>query len=434
MFFLNLGFQWRIPELENIGDQGVCIGAGDVNARAALTRSGREALPPPEKRLFDPQMYLRELDYSSSEPRVKRLATYPWLNPDVPTYEEVQGIREWENQIAEGLPDAWPCPIPRDPGLILTRLSDCLDFQAEFGVACLIVPVPTVKHPQTDFLSAARWIDLGLEVASDYDLPVYATLAIADICLDHRGADRADLLDIIVDQIGARQELDGVYIVLEQTGSADSSDYLISSNVAWALLRLCHDLGQKASLEVAVNYVDVFGLACIAAGAESFCAGPTTKAGRFCLSDYESRGFGAYPRFYSHSLVLDLLPERDIEQKIAAARLLRLIGQDETSHSQSLFEALRAGEDVADVFEWREERNNTEASRSHYVELVVRATEELARADDKITAIMTWLQDAERDAGYLAQRFSDEPLSADHRHIRAWRAAFENFLDQYNLS
>jgi hypothetical protein len=47
---------------------------------------------------------------------------------------------------------------------------------------------------------------------------------------------------------------------------------------------------------------------------------------------------------------------------------------------------------------------------------------------------LKWLQDAERDVAYLNSRFKNAPLDDDGRHVQAWRAAYESFIDEFGLA
>ena len=85
------------------------------------------------------------------------------------------------------------------------------------------------------------------------------------------------------------------------------------------------------------------------------------------------------------------------------------------------------------VPEWQEQINNVSSSSGHFLERIYSASNEMESSQDKISFTLSWLQDAERDANYLANRIEDDPLSADHRHIAVWRSAFEHLIDQYQL-
>lgn len=433
MLYMNLGFQWTMP---NVAGIGACVSAQGVHYPLVLDRA-KENLPASRNRIFDPQMYMRELDFDDNEAIAKRLATYPWINPEVPDYDGSQSVTSWTEEISAEVKESWP-PLLPDPTTDFEEsrsiLNAAMELQMRFGVHALIIPSPLIRSVETDFSLEAAWIDRGLEVLPQQnDRPVFATLAISDICFQDHGHNTLEFLETLTDQISARSQLAGVYIVLEQY-VAGPSTYIIDSHVAWSLLNLCHDFSKKANFGVFVNFTDVFGLTCLAAGANAFCSGPTTKGRRLCFADYLQRGGGgALPRFYSHSLIQDLLPERDVENKITEHRLLRLLHDDESGQSEVLFEALRTGQEVKLVGEWQERINNTQSSNAQYMEVVARATSDLLAEEDKITAVLNWLQDAERNSSYLSDRFDTDPLRSDSRHIRAWRSAFERYISDYDL-
>jgi hypothetical protein len=212
MFYLNLGYYWQVPE---IGEHGVCVGAHGVDSPGALTTDRRDRLPIPDKRLFDPQLYLRDLDLQDSESVVTRLATYPWFNSSVSEYSDNQTVTDWKKQVTEALQGRWPCELPDGNRDAVYRIIEaCLAFQERFGVGRLIIPASMSRDPESDFSCESAWIDIGLELAADnFDLPVYATLGISDTCLMHRRPNENELLKIVVDQIAARTELSGVYLI-----------------------------------------------------------------------------------------------------------------------------------------------------------------------------------------------------------------------------
>ena len=430
MYYSNLAYKWGVTW--PVGE-GVCVAAWGVNSAQAFARDTLDPIAEPDSRIFDPQLYLLTLEYPECDRAVRRLSTYPWINPNITPYDEGVSITEWEDQETEQILTEWPYALPQDRAEILERSRRCIEFQIEFGVNSLILPSPLLSDQESDYSYELDWLDAGIEaVPDDCDLPIFATLAISDNCLVHRVPADNELLRSFVDQITAR-DIDGLYIVLEQSVGG-STTYLRDRNVAWSLLSICHDVGVRSDLQVIINYADAFGLVCLAAGASIFISGPTTRSRRLCLSDYESRGGGgAFPRLHSSSMLIDLLPERDIQNKILPARLIRLISLDRTSYSAPLIDALSAGHPLATIPEWHERVNNRTASDGHYQEVIARKAEESINADDPISSTMAWLQGAESNAGYLATRFEDDPLSFDHRHISSWRSAFEQFLSQYSL-
>jgi hypothetical protein len=431
MFYTNLGYRWIIY---GTSGEGTIQGAWGVNSVSALSREGRDQLPPAQNRFFDPQLYLAGLDLDDCDRAVARLATYKWVNPEVDAPSDGESLSDWEDRIARSLAGRWPLTLPTDSAAIDERVGECLAFQQQFGVRALILPGPLTSDPESDYSVECGWIDSGLgAVRPEWELPALATVALSDTCLTHRPPERNELLQAIVDQVAARP-VSGVYLLLHRAAPTDTP-YILDGNVARSLLSLCHDFGARAGKTVLVNYVDVFGLACIAVGATGFATGPTSKARRLCFSDFASRGGGGpLPRLYSHSLLMDLLTERDLEHKLAAQRLLRLIEGDETPESAALFAALRQGTPVSALPDWQERVNNVRASSAHFQVRVENATRELAEAASRPLAALNWLQDAERNAAFLSRRFDDDPLTADDRHPAVWCRAFEETVDRCQIA
>jgi len=430
MYYSNLGYAWGVPW--PVG-HGVCISAWGVSAATAHARDNLDEIANHSNRFFDPQLYLSNLEYPDCGSAVRRLSTYSWINPEIPPQEDGESNTNWEERVINTVGTEWPLSLPTIREEIAERSQFCVDFQIDFGVRAILLPSPLTIDQESDYSQELMWLDEGLKVIPDgCDLPIYATFAISDNCLIHRTPTENDLLQTIIDQITAR-EVDGVYLVIEQSG-ADDSPYIRNRNVAWSALSICRDIGVRAEKDMIVNYLNTFGLPCLSAGADIFISGPTNRARRLCLSDYLSRGGGgALPRFHSNSMIVDLLPERDIENKIYPANLLRLLEQDRTRYSDSLLTSIANGSGIALVPEWRESRNNRAASDAHYQEIIINASNEINESANPIYATLEWLQNAERDASYLASRFEDDPLSFNHSHIAAWRSAFERFISQYNL-
>ena len=423
----NLGYHWAGYSLTKYG---VCIPASAMSSAALLARD-MSSLPPREGRLLDPQLYLSGLSADDSVLSVRRLASYRWINPAVVSCAPSQTPSDWERTIETTLPECWPPQVSCDAAEKSVRAQACLQFQRDLGVRALVLPCPLTTDPRSDYSAEMEWLEAGLRaVPNGNDDPVWATVALSDACLIHDEPPSNDLLQIIVDQVSATA-VDGVYVVLEQTVAGDSP-YISDARVAWALLELSYYLGARAHKTVMVNYADVFGLACVGAGASWYAVGPTVKGRRLHLPDYQARdGGAAYPRFHSHSLIMDLLPKRDLEERLRASRLLRFVASDRTASGRLLLEALERGDDADSVADWQERLNNCSSSRRHYMELVTDRTDELVTSADRSEACLRWLQDAERDSSYLASRLARNPLTAEHRHVAVWRSAFESFLEEH---
>lgn len=413
MFYLNVGWFWgRIPDP---GPQGVVVNACGVDAPGAVRRRADVSLP--GEVLFDPQLYLLALSPDSASKTCVRLASYPWFPCEC-----------LDDDAHDHIVEQWPSEIPEDQISELTR--EAIEFQTSFGVSKILAPSPLTTSPTSDLGQEMRWLDSGLS-ENNAEIPLLATFAVSDTCIADPRLEDNQLFQIAIDQFTAREELSGVFLVIEN--SHGESNRIIQTPVALSILEFCHNVGKEAGKEVIVNYADNFGIACIAAGASGFASGVFTKEKRLNLEDFSERGGGGlFPKFYSHSTIGDYLTERDLE-RVRDHRLLRLLEDDRTLASAALFDVLVAGGHVSGIPEWRESRNNTSGSIAHFVELTRSKTIEITdgNAEEQMRAVLTWLQDAESRTNYLIERFSDDPLSLDARHVQAWRSAFEQYLARH---
>jgi len=428
MFLMNVGWKWSIvPER---GPHGVIFNASGVDLESALRRERPSGLP--DEVYFDPQLYLLSLPYDTAPRTCRKLATYPWFPIETPDFDSGEvSIRDWIENVGEAISERWPPVLPSDSDTINNVIRQSIDFQQQFGVSEIILPSPLTNFPESDLSVEMTWVDEGIRVASTIDKPFLVTFAISDACLLHVDPSDNQLLQLAIDQFTAREEIPGVYLVIEH--SRGESNRIVHARVAWALLEFCYYVGKSAGKKVLVNYTDTFGLACLAAGAKGFASGLSTKSKRLHFEDFVERGGGgAFPKFYAHSTICDYLPERDLE-RLRDLHLLRLIQNDRTPASSSLFDVLTSEGSVGSIPEWRESKNNLSGSRDHFIQRVRTAVDEIngKSENEKREIILAWLQDAERTVNYLNERFSDEALYDDGRHVRAWRSAFESFLNQH---
>ena len=209
-------------------------------------------------------------------------------------------------------------------------------------------------------------------------------------------------------------------------------------DVARALLELSYNLGQLQEKTVVINFADVFGLVCMAAGASAFGSGYTTKERRLSFDDFIQRGGGmALPRYYSNTLIGDFYSERDIN-KIVKLKLLRYItGDIKTTHSRSLMDALSRKIKISTVQAWKETRSNTATAARHRVDCLVEQANVLGAIDNfenRLTEMFAWIQEAESKMEYLKSRLKDDPLNEDGRHLSVWRKAIEEFSEANEIN
>lgn len=401
MFLYNAFWKWNSSD--PVDPDGVVIHA------AGCPRENAERRPSPASRsgfvLFDPDAYLWALDPTDCHRAVDNIETYPWVPPL----------------------DVRSNPSSMSDEAVLRTLRESAAWQEARGASRVILPTPLVSDPSGPIDEFVRWMDLGLRIAPELGRPALIALGLSDVAV-------ASQLDTVLDQVTAR-DIHGVYAFVETSRSSGS--VAVSQEVARALLMISHFVGQRMAREVVVNFADVFGLACLAVGARAYVGGYERKARRLDFQHFEEQdgGGGAFPKFFSLATTARYRPERDMD-RIRDERLLRLLRSDQTGSSESLFRALDAGRSASEVPEWRESRGNVGMARSHLIERLCSASDEIAAFDsvqEKAGWALDWLQNAERDVAYLNARFESAPLDDDGRHVRVWREAFEGFVERFGI-
>ncbi len=421
-FLVNMGYRWA---MNFDGVDGYIFNASGFSKEQA-NRRPFECFDH-QWILFDPQLYLTNLDGATCNKTCAKLSTYPWFGINVPDFDSQEmNHTEWMDHLKASL--SWNPSLPNTAADISSIVNDCLLFQAEFGVTHMIAPTPLVQDPDDQFSVQLQWLSAAAELKNHYNIPIFATVAISDYLLfPHRPANNL-LLGTIIDNLTVN-DFDGIYLLVVQ--EAADTLRLIDRNIVESLFYISYIAGKMHSKQIIINFADDLGFACNAIGATAFASGATVKQRRMSLVDFIDRGGGsAYPRLYSHSLIGDFLSEDDLT-KIRNARLLRLINRDWTEEADSLLKALVAGETANSVPVWRQSNNNVTQANTHRIVLLKKKITDLnsLSTDNQLEAILTWLQDAEAHTALINNKLSGCPLKEDSRHIKVWREAFENMLD-----
>ena len=422
-FLLNLGFRWSGLPSQFV--DGYVFNPSGLNREQASRREFEYVQG--QWLMFDPQMYLSVLDGGMCTKTCANLATYPWFGVETPAFDSSEmKVTQWMSQVKGSV--NWDPVIAENDEDIRRIVQECLQFQIDFGVTHLIAPTPLLDNSDDQFGTQLKWLDAASQLRDESQLPVFATVAVMDYLLSTYEPPKNPLLQTIIDNI-AVSEFEGVYLLVVQEDTPRTR--ITDKHVVESLLYATRILSEHSNKEVIVNFADDLGYTCIAVGASGFVGGTTSKSRRLCLSDFIDRSGGAaYPKFYSNSLIGDL--SIDDMRKIRDARLLRLIADDVTTASESLFKALQAGDDPNEVPAWRQTRNNVKEANIHRVLLMPRVKTELDKLGirEKTDTILYWLQEAEAHVKLMESRFDSSPLSEDGRHVEVWRMAFEAFLNQ----
>ncbi len=167
-------------------------------------------------------------------------------------------------------------------------------------------------------------------------IPIFATIAVSDNLLRGTNASDNEVIRTMGDQIAARTELDGAYIVLEQT--AEHGYVCRSQDVLANILVLVEDIVSGARKRVAVNYLGNFGAAAGAIGAEVWSSGHYRSQRRMRIADQDEMEGRAYPRFYSSALAGDIGLQHDLPNLYSHPVFRKIFSR--TVSSQPLLQAL----------------------------------------------------------------------------------------------
>jgi hypothetical protein len=398
MFLLNLGSKWP---LANVHGVNAAVFLAEGNDRSKMSR------PVPrdfERLLFDPQLYLAGLDARRCGKSCSRLATHRWFGVrDLPDQGEMSA-RDWMAEIRNAIANLWP----GEPPLISdaqSRSLDAVSFQVEIGCSHIILPAPLIERREDGATLLGEWLDAGMSAREELDAgqPLLATVAISDAALDTTAFQPGGLLDALIDQTTARDDIDGVYVIVAQHGNRHPFES--EEHVDAAYLTLVKGFANQLGT-VITNYADVFGLVCGYFGATGFATGASHGTRRLSLDSFRDDGFGiALPHFYSHRCIGEFLSERQLDP-IVNARLLRRL-RDVTPHSEVLMQTLERGGSASDVPLWAESQNNYREAQRHFIARMAAEGDaaENVNMTERLERVEAWLEDADANRTYLQSRF-----------------------------
>ena len=223
-FYANVGYKFKLPA--SVSPDGGLILCSAM-PRPQLERRSINKYAHLVNRVFDPQLYLAGLDPAECPDHCAALASYPWFGvANVPAYESGEQTQAmWRKRVRDQVRANWPGNPLSDPSEIERAVKESIDFQLGLGCQLLIAPAPLTSDPTTDYADEIAWIEAATSYVAGLKgqavPPLYATVAIADLCLRHTDPLRNTFLDLVADAVSARG-VDGVYIVLEQASEAST--------------------------------------------------------------------------------------------------------------------------------------------------------------------------------------------------------------------
>lgn len=428
MFALNLGYKWNLASAVSAVENVLFLPQG--NSRFRL-----EPAPRLEARsvLFDPQLYLSGLNAETCGRVCVRLASYPWFAVEGLPQFVPGGITptQWEAASRPVISGCWSRLLPTDEDAIRSACLRAVEFQLALGTAAVILPSPLVVEREDDGDTQAAWLDAGINATSALEVgqPVLATVAVSEEVLNEAAFEPAGFLDTLVDQVTSRADLEGVYLVVAQTG--DGHPFEMSDRVFRAYLHLTRAFASQTYDLVLVNFADLASFPCIGLGATGFATGQSFPLRRLSLAGFNDDGFGrALPYFYSHRAAAEFLSETHLDP-IVRARLLGRV-RDNTIYGAPLMSELGRGGSAANLRAWAESQNNVGEAAKHFLSRLATETRDLLSVppSDRVDPVRTWLEEAAANRLYLDARLRDVAPGPHGRFApsESWLSVLDTFI------
>lgn len=431
MFYYNAKYTFALPGQAPAAIAGGIIPASAMPAGQLVRRDFRK-YPYLQHRLFDPQLYLSSLDPDVSAKSVINLASWPWFCPGAaPEYDSDthKSVKNWKDLNADALLRSWRNCVPNDPKGIGDAAKAAVRAQLELGCEMIILPGPLTTLATHQYATETEWIDAGLEAckALKVGIPILATVAISDNVLRGLDPTQNPLLQTITNQLSARVELAGAYILPEL---ASESGYVCTSReTLLCLLLLIDDLVRGAGKTAIVNYVGTFGAVASAAGASIWSSGYYRGQRRLKLADFEDQEGRAMPRYHSLRLAGDIGLQNDVQTAYKQFGDRILI---DTKDGHSLIQALAGG--TYPPPEWEYSQSNIAAAGGHYNEIAYRLGQIATQSSDRRTeTVGRWLEGAVLWSSNLQKIGITSSGQTELTHQAVWLNAFQAWRSHAGL-
>lgn len=422
MFLLNLGYTWEM--LSTIENLNGCVILPSNNYSDRVLKASTFDI---NYKLLDPQLYLCHLDSQECQTTCSRLSSYPWFSTkDMPSIEsEKQSSTEWHKKIKDNIDNIWTNKLPDN---MKTSIKKSIEFQIDINCSHILIPTPLISNREDEFNSQCKWIDEGLIQIRELEVgkPTLISISIDENILNDECFEDTGFLNTVVDQVTARKDIDGIYLVVLQND--DKHPYKSSKNVFKTYLYLSKMFSNNNYEDIIINYSDVFGLVCLYFGATSIATGPSFKLRRMSTNQYKDGGGGvSLPLFYSSKTLSEYYSERDLNKIVEKKLLLRI--KDITPFSRELYNELKSGGSAANLPDWVESRSNTAASKKHFIFRIKKEFEIINNLskEEKKEHIKDLLEIAISNKLFIDNRLKEEKLKGNAAPSSLWLDLFEEF-------
>lgn len=431
-FYATIGYRFKLPG--SVEPDGGVLLASSMPAPQLLRRRFDNRYPHLKRRIFDPQLYLAGLDPNASRRHCAILGSYPWFGVQgLEQYDSSeQKLSDWRQHAEKRIPKIWPRRVPNESRVVTAAVAESIDMQERLGCEAILLPSPLTVDQRSDYSLELVWLDAGLgAVPIENTLPVFATVAISDVCLAYIDPEENGLLEAIADAVSARG-VDGVYLVVEQATEPSNARLCGSSRTLASLLHLVHVFSQEAGLRVYVNFAGPFGLACVAAGAEMWSSAWYKSLVRLRVADTMAGG-RAYPTYWTRAGCVDIHLESDFDS-IRRGGMLPQIA-DRTLASEGLLRAAQQGKPVSAVPAWAYRQSNVTAAREHYYRSLMKGQEEMSLVPPqrRVEFVEDWLESASTVAERLEGRLYGTGGATRLQHVPAWLSAFQDYRRSHGV-
>lgn len=437
MFYHNTRYAFPLPAGSPDNVAGGIIAASAM-PRPQLARRKFKRSPYLQHRLFDPQLYLADLNVASAGNAVVKLGSYPWFGCALEEFQsgKAGGIPKWKLDQAPQLRSTWPGDAATDGREIATHVRACIEFQQTLGCEAIILPSPMTRSPGGGYAVEMQWLDAGLDACMELRiaLPIYATIAIADSALLQLRPLDNPFLQTVTAQIGSRAGLAGAYVVVAQESEDPSSWICKSPDTLLSLLLIVDDIVRGAGRDVIISGMGAFGVVAFAAGARIWSTGYYRSQRRLRTSDFNDTNGRTVPRYYSTRLLGDVGVEYDLALLASDPRGRRVL--TDTPASRELNDVLRAGGTPAEVPEWAYAPGPPTAAMAHYNHCMQEVASALDAVEpaQRIEVVASVLRRAESLAEHVRDIVTDrnraDEQSTKHTEFgaqRTWREVFDRW-------
>jgi len=432
-FLTNLAYTFTLPQ--TVQPSGSILQASGLTMESLIRRKLKSQYPHMKKYLlFDPQLYLSGLDATQSPGHCTKLATYPWFEiPGITKYDsDLQKQSDWKKELEKHITTIWTRKPPNDTSKVLNAVQYCIDFQRRLECDAIILPSPLTFDPATDYSNELMWLDLALDYIKSNkidDIPIYATVALSDICVRYAEPLSNLLLQMILDAVSAR-DINGVYLVIEQSSEPAGTRHFSNTRSLESALHLTHIFTHDCGIDVGVNYFGFYGLALEAAGAKFWSSGWYKSLYRLRLAD-KLAGGRAYPSYWSSVAAVDVHLQNDFDTLQNKGMIDSIATY--TSASEGLLKAAKQNIPVSMVPAWEYRHSNVTATQEHYLLSAVQAeaTHTNYVGKNRLDYVENWLIKANDQAQKIATVLG--PMSFTKTdYIRAWLDAFQTYRRDHN--